>query len=64
MEFKMRRRFDHVCLPMYRLNWIAADGEAADESQRSQAPDSRHRRLTTDAGTSQLTGANYTSTQT
>jgi hypothetical protein len=22
MEFKMRRRFDHLCLPMYRLNWV------------------------------------------
>jgi hypothetical protein len=21
MEFKLRRRFGHVCLPMYRLNW-------------------------------------------
>ena len=22
MEFKLARRFGHVCLPMYRLNWI------------------------------------------
>jgi hypothetical protein len=24
MEFKLNGRFDHVCLPIYRLNWDLA----------------------------------------
>ena len=34
MEFKMRRRFDHVCLPMYRLNWLRSTAASRSAMRR------------------------------
>ena len=38
MKFKLRRRFGHVCLPMYRLNWKEASTLGDENFDRLAAP--------------------------